>query len=248
MPRLLSDSDGFEGVTGFVPVSGPNARNSGSTTAMDGTEQTFDAYGDVVALQFSLNIKKDRGARRLSGMLTALKSGNAMRLRFFDPDMISPAEAGLAVGAGKRWPDLAQQDWSNGEAWSNGEGWHTSAEVVPVAAATALDGGIVQIEDEHWGHSLGLGDRLGFLPFHFGLYTITEVIVPGTYRMWPRLRKALAYTGDPDEGSFATLFPTIVMRPAMSVMPPARGLAFAEAASVTMVEVPDYYVRDYYED
>lgn len=185
VPRLLSDSDGFQGVTGFVPVSGPNARNSGSSTAMDGTEQTFDAYGDVVALQFTLNVKQGVAARRQSGILTALKSGNAMRLRFFDPDMLTPTEAGISGVAGKGWTDLEDVEWSNGQPWSNGEGWQMSAPTVAVASPAAFDTGIVTLADTDWGHELGLGDRLGFFPLHFGLYTITEVIEPGQYRVWP---------------------------------------------------------------
>lgn len=241
MPRLLSDSDGFAGVTGFSWLSGPNARNSGSTTAMDGSEQTFDAYGDVVALEFTLNVKRDVAARRQAGVLTALRGGNAMRLRFFDPDMMKPYEAGINVSERYDWTNLPTENWSNGMPWSNGAGWALSAPVVPVAASAGFDTGIVRLGSAFWGHQLGLGDIVGFFPFHFGIYTVTEVIDDGEYRIWPRLRKALT------SEDFCTLHPTIVMRPVMNTLPPGRGLAHTDAATVSLVEVTDYYVRDYYE-
>lgn len=241
MTRLLSDSEGFAGITAWRPVSGPNARNSGSTTAMDGSEQSFDAYGDLVALEIALNVKRGQGARRQRGVMTALRTGNAIRLSFFDPDMMGPAESGIDVAASLGWTSLPARDWSNGEPWSNGEGWKTSAPVAPVASAAALDTGEIILADTFWGHALGLGDFLGFFPFHFGLYTVTEVIDDGHYRIWPRLRRALT-TDD-----YATLFPVIAMRPVINTLPPGRGLAVTEPATAVLVEVPDYYVRDYYE-
>ena len=45
----------------------------------------------------------------------------------------------------------------------------------------------------------------------------------------------------------ATLFPVIAMRPNIGTLPPGRGVSVTDEVSVTMVEVPDYYVRDYFE-
>ena len=90
-------------------------------------------------------------------------------------------------------------------------------------------------------HDLQVGDYLGFFPFHFGMYVVTEVIEPGTYRIWPPLRKALT-TDD-----FATLDPTLAMRLESEDAATAdRSLQVAEGASVTMVEVEDYNVREYF--
>lgn len=242
MARLLTIPD-IPGAVAVTPINGPNARNSGSTTAQDGTEQTFDSIGDVVSLRIDLNVKQDAGARRERGLFRGLQiGGNAARLKFFDPDIMLPAEAGVNVPAHYRWDDIAEQTWSNGLGWSNGMGWIVSPPVVPVAAAASYDAGIVTLANQHWGHTLGQGDHFGFFPFHFGIYTVWEVIEPGQYRIWPRLRKALT-TDD-----FATLEPTVVMRAAgRDAVTMKRGLAHTEGHSMTLTEVIDPYVRKLFE-
>lgn len=237
MARLLTWPHGLWGIDSVTPVSGPAARNSGANTAMDGAEQTFEGIGDIVALELGLSAKNGRvGARFERGIITGLHNGaNAMRLQFNDPDIMTPAEAGI-VGA------FEEQDWSNGEPWSNGEGWAPSYPVVPVTAPAAADSGTIRLSGQYWGHSLNLGDYLGFFPFHFGLYMVTEVIAPGQYRIWPRLRKALT-TDD-----FATLHPTLVMRPVAQTRAPARDLVKTSGGSLTLVEVIDPYVRQYFTD
>lgn len=91
--------------------------------------------------------------------------------------------------------------WGNGEPWSNGQNWELTAPNVQLAEAAYFDSTIILLQDDAWGHRLGMGDYLGFFPLHFGLYTITEEFGDGEYRIWPPLRKAL--TSD----DFATLYP-----------------------------------------
>jgi len=242
MPRLISPPCAT--IASVEWLNGPNSRNSGSNTSVDGTEQTFDAYGDVVAVRIDFDPVRDRRARRERGMLLALQGGNALRLTYLDRDMPLPAEAGVDVPASTRWRDLPRLNWSNGLPWSNGKGWKTSAPVVEVAASSTFDTGIVSLANTFWGHSLGMGDHLGFFPFHFGIYTVTEVLDNGRYRVWPRLRKALT-TSD-----YATLHPVVVVRPAGkqdATWRRARHPGLMTDAGITCVEVPDYYVRDYYE-
>lgn len=233
MPRLLPDPQ-FT-ISELEWLTGPNARNSGSTTAMDGSEQTFSSYGDGVAFRVTLRIAQGVLARRQRGYLTALPGGNAFRFKYIDGDIMKPVEAGIVGPYGS-------QAWSNGEPWSNGLGWAPSYPVVPVTASAAFDMGIVKLSDAYWGHRLGMGDHIGFMPFHFGLYTVTEVIDDGEYRIWPRLRKALT-TDD-----FCTLHPTLVVKPMNRESATwTRNPSYQEGASLSLVEVHDYYVRDYYE-
>lgn len=241
MARLISLDDA--GITAFAPISGPMARNSGSNTAQDGSEQVFEGVGDVVALGVEFNHKRGAGAREQRGRMFGAHGGaNAFRLTLFDPDMISPAEAGLDVPDHVGWTGLADLPWGNGHDWSSGCGWALSAPTVPVAAPAAYDGGIVRLGDAFWGHTLPLGSYFGFFPFHFGLYCVTEVLEPGAYRIWPRLRKALT-TDD-----FATLHPVIVVRPRPGVLPPRRGLSVTDQFSAELVEVIDPYVRKQFAD
>ncbi|WP_011580571.1 MULTISPECIES: hypothetical protein [Chelativorans] len=242
MGRLLTWNDGL-GLNALEVVQGPNVRNSGSNTAADGSEQTFEGIGSVWAFRLGLTIKQGRAARAQRGILDALMGGaNAMRFTVIDPDMMTPAEAGMSVPDWLGWNDVPAQPWSNGMPWENGQFWKVSPPVVRVAASAGVDSSVIRLRDEFWGHALGIGDRIGFFPFHFGVYQITEVLEPGTYRVKYRLRKAIA------AGDFCTLRPVIVLRPTSktSAMPPARVPAHTETTSVTLVEVIDPYVRQYF--
>ena len=220
--------------TAVTPISGPNARNSGANTASDGGEQTFDTLGDVVAVRVAFPPRIGAGARRERGAMTALLSGaNALRFDCPDPDRMSVVEAGGSTNGALNWTD--------GNSWSDGTQWQAGYPEVAVAIAAALDDGIVNLADQYWGYNLGYGDVIGFTPFHFGRYMVTEVLDEGEYRIWPRLRKAIT------TATFATLRPVAAMRPAgRDAVSLGRGLSSTEGQGVTLVEVFDYYVRDYY--
>ena len=175
-------------------------------------------------------------ARRYRGWITSLHGGaNATRVPFCDWDGLSKQQRGVSG-------DLAQ-NWSNGEPWSNGQPWRGYAPLVAVSAAASLDDDTISLADTSWGHSLDVGDQIGFCPLHFGVYMVTEVIDDGEYRIWPPLRKALATT------DFATLRPTMAMRLESEDAASAnRGAAFIENASVTLVEALDADVRTYWTD
>lgn len=235
MARLLSFPVSTV-VMAATPVNGPNARNSGSNTASDGSEQAFDHIGDVVALQLDFVVRRKAAARRERGWMTAfLGGGNATRFTFCDHDRMTRVESGLASA-----DDIS---WSNAKPWSNGLDWAAGYPQVSVISSAALDDGIVELDTAFWGDELGLGDYIGFMPFHFGMYTITEVISAGKYRIWPRLRKAITTT------DFATLTPTLAMRPTgREAISMKRGLVATEGQSITLVEVFDYDARDYFGD
>lgn len=242
MRRLISPPSGL-GVTSIEPLSGPRAVNSGITQSIGNFTQTFGSPFGLWRFRFSFHAMRGAEFRRYRGWITALHGGaNATRWRFFDPDMMSPKEAGLNLPSCAWWTDTGlDQNWSNGQPWSNGKGWGISPPQVRVAAPAVLGDTVVSLAAEFWGHSLGSGDDIGFFPFHLGMYEVTEVIEPGTYRIWPPLRKAIT----PDD--LATLDPTLAMRlESEDAANVGRGLVVAEGLTVTMVEVFDYDVRDYF--
>lgn len=250
MARLLTWLDGL-GIAKLEVIDNDSARNSGSNTAQDGSEQFYEGIGAVWRFRMDLTSKQGVRARKERGVLGALMSGaNAMRIKLIDPDVMLPSEAGVAVGSWVGWGNIPPQSWSNGHPWSSGLGWRVSPPTVRVAASAAVDAGIVQLQDEHWGHHLGLGDRFGFFPFHFGMYQVTEVIEPGIYRVKHRLRKALTYSPDPLLVDYATLCPVVVVRPvapAGATRAP-RGAFMTEGGYMELSEVIDPYARRHFAD
>lgn len=220
------------------PLSGPRTVNSGVTTSVGNFVQTTGSPFGLWRWRFSFPPIRGQLFRRYRGWVTALHGGaNATRVSFCDWDGLTARQSGINAD---RFGDVP---WGNGQPWSNGENWQVTPPVVPVVSAAAKDDTIVSLGSAFWGHSLDIGDLLGFYPFNFGLYMVTEVIEPGTYRVWPPLRKEIT----PDD--FATLRPTLAMRlESEDAANAPRGAAFADGLSVTLVEVLDYDVRDYFAD
>lgn len=244
MARLLTWNDGL-GLTALEIVNGPNVRSSGANSAQDGSEQVFEGIGDVWTFRLGLPPTQGRKARRARGMIDALAGGaNGIRFTVVDQEMMSPHEAGISVPEAVNWHGLAGQAWSNGLPWSNGLSWTTTAPTVRVAADAAANDGVIHLEDEHWGPALGIGDQIGFFPFHFGMYRVTEVLEPGVYRVKYRLRKAL------QAGDYATLYPVIVLRPTSkdTANAPGQVPAYTDTGSLMLTEVIDPYVRQYFGD
>jgi hypothetical protein len=68
---------------------------------------------------------------------------------------------------------------------------------------------------------------------------ITEVLSDGEYRIYPPLRKEVL------QGEFCTLNPVIAMRPrGVGSISMPRGVVTIESASIQMVEVLDYDLRE----
>ena len=236
--RLLTFPLGI-GCTSIEPLSGPRTVTSG-IESVDGFVQSVASPNDFWRFRFSLPPLRGEAFRKYRGWVTAMHGGaNASRWSFFDPDRFSLAEGGALYSENQI---ISGVSWSNGQPWSNGQNWKASHQKVPVAAALALSATEVVLADEFWGYGLDVGDYIGFFPFHFGLYMITEVkSQPGRYRIWPPLRKAVS------SDSFATLDPVLVMRlEGDAAAPVARSLAVADSLTITMVEVRDYDVRDYF--
>jgi hypothetical protein len=235
MARLLQWPDGVL-LTKMQPLSGPRTVGATSNESITGYIQTVASAFGLWKWQFTIPLVRDRSLRRLRGLITALHGGaNAVRFTFEDPDR-SSQESGLAAS-----PD--RQFWSNGKPWSNGQQWRVAPPNVAVAAAAAAGDSIVTLADEHWMSDLDVGDWLGFFPFHFGLYVVTEVVASGQFRVWPPLAQPI------DTGSFATLRPVMVLRlQGEDGAIWSRDPEGASDASLTLVQVEDADVRDYFAD
>lgn len=238
MARLLNWPTGL-GIRAWQPLSGPRAVGAGSSTSIGAFTQTVASVFGGWAYAFTFPVCKDQAARRLRGWVTGLHGGaNATRVPFYDADGLTFAEAGVSYS-----DSLIRfgNSWANGESWANGAGWAASLPVVAVSLAADKGATVISLADAFWGHALGDGDFLGFSPLHFGKYTVTEVIAPGVYRIWPPLRKAIT------PSDRATLNPVLAMRmTGEDAANLSRGLAHMDETTVTLFEVFDDDVRDYF--
>jgi len=243
MARLLSVPNGL-GIVSMEPLSGPRAVGAGGSQSIGGFMQTTAAAFGLWRWQFGIHSMHESEFRRYRGWITALHGGaNATRWDFFDPDLMRPSETGFEVPEFIRWDNIAARNWLNGQPWGNGEPWKPTPPLVPLAAESDRGDTIVRLGAKFWGTALDIGDYIGFAPFHLGLYTVTEVISPGTYRIWPPLRKTI--TAD----DFASLRPVLAMRlESEDAASAGRGLVTADSATVTLVECLDYDVREYWID
>lgn len=223
------------------PLSGPRAVNAGVTTSVGYFVQTTASPFGLWRWRFQFPPIRGQLFRRYRGWVTALHGGaNATRVPFCDWDGLSFDQTGVDASRDE-W--RRGRTWGNGMPWSNGANWKSTPPNVPVAAPAEKDATIISLGSACWGHGLDYGDLLGFFPLHLGLYMVTEVIDPGTYRIWPPVRRAIG------ADDFATLRPTLAMRlESEDAANAPRGAAFAEGLSVTLVEVLDYDVRDYFAD
>ncbi len=240
MARLISMP------VGLVPcamtmLSGPETVGASSGTSIgDFTQSVASPFGGW-AFEFTFPVSKDRAFRHYRGWAAALHGGaNATRVAFADPDMMSLLESGVAATPAQVRDGVA---WSNGKGFSNGKGWKPSAPKVRLAASAAKDSTIVKLANSHWGRKAGWGTYLGFFPFYLGMHVITEDRGGGEYRVWPPLRKALT------TNHYASLDPVLAMRPlnkgAVSL---SRALAFAPEKTVSLIEVRDDDVREFFAD
>ncbi|MBN9069159.1 MAG: hypothetical protein J0H60_22625 [Rhizobiales bacterium] len=238
MARLLDWPRGL-GVSDFQWLSGPRAINATTTETVQGVTQTVASPFGAWSFQVTFPPLWGARSRRHRGWIGALQGGaNATRFPFIDGDRMLPAEAGVNI---PRNDQESLASWENGRRWSNGRLWKGQYPLVPVTAAADLGGSQISLADAFWGRRLDIGDFVGFLPFHFGLYQITEVIVPGTYRIWPTLRAAL--TTD----SFATLKPVMAVRlMGEGAAQVQRDVQAAQNMTASFIEIMDYDVRDYF--
>ena len=238
MARLLNWPLGI-GILDRKPTSGPRSINATATNSISDFTQSVASPFGLHSYDLVLPACKGVKARRLSGWLTTLHNGaNASRVPWYDRDRLSLEEAGVLYSDQEKSHGVP---WSNGAPWANGKNWNTSRPFVPVVKASAMNSTYVILADSFWGHRLGYGDLIGFMPFHFGLYRITDVLGGGAYQIWPPLRKAIATT------DYATLSPVLVMRLAgSSGVNTARPHEVMSETTISMIEVKDADVREYF--
>jgi hypothetical protein len=129
------------------------------------------------------------------------------------------------------------------EVEDRGVNWRASLPWVTLASPLAIGDVNIILNDQFWGHNLGVGDYIGFGPVYFGLHVITQEYGGGHYKVWPPIRKALT-TDD-----WATLNPVMAMRlESEDAGSTPRGNVWAEGLTLTLVEVEDRDVRQYFAD
>lgn len=239
MGRLLHWPRGL-GITSMQVLSGPRTVGGASTQSLGGFQQSVSSPFGLWRLGLTFGNMKGKWARTHRGFIASLHGGaNAVRVPIIDMDMMKPDEVGVN-GV------YADQPWSNGQRWSNSNSstgvlWGRSYPKSLVAGTFAKGAIQIALSNQYWGGSLSVGDYIGFEPFHFGLYVITEVLGSGNYRSWPPLRKDVSNT------SYATLKPTIVMRlESEGAANINRDLNAASSLSATFVEVLDEDVRRHF--
>lgn len=235
MGRLLNWPRNI-GLTKMQPLSGPRSVGATSNESINGYVQTVASAFGLWKWQFTVQFSRGKGLRALRGLLTSLHGGaNAVRFTFADPDR-DLTDSGLSSNTDR-------VTWGNGLPWANGCWWSVSPPLVSVAASAAIATDTVTLADEKWVPDLDVGDWIGFVPFHFGLYVITEVISETSFRIWPPLDKALTTS------SYATLRPVMVMRlQGEDGAVWSRDPNGASDTMLTFIQVQDTDARDYFTD
>lgn len=240
MARLLSWPVGLR-ANFREPLSGPRTIGAGETESIRGWVQTSAAPFGLWRWRFQFPPLRGQAFTRYEGWITGLHGGaNATRVPFCPWDNLSFAERGI-VTTHAQWK--AGQPWDNGLAWSNGKNWQSASPVVPVAQPAAVGDTEIYLGSAFWGNKLGIGNRIGFFPSHYGMYIVTKRFAPGHYRIWPPLDVALTTS------SRATLKPTMAMRlESEDAANAPRGPVFADGLSVTLLQVKDADVRTWFTD
>lgn len=240
MARLVSWPVGLR-ANAREPLSGPRTIGAAQTQSVGGYVQTVASPFGLWRWRFSFPPIRGQAYRRYRGWITSLHGGaNATRVPWCDWDQMTFAQRGI-VATSAEW--RAGQPWSNGLPWANGQNWGSGNPIVAIAGAAAKDTTEIRLASTFWGHNLDIGDVLGFAPNYFGWHMVTQRIEAGRYRIWPPLDKAIT-TSD-----FATLNPVMAARlESEDAANAPRGAAFADGLSITLVQVKDYDVRDYFED
>lgn len=224
------------------PLSGPRTIGAASTQTIGGFSQTVANPFGLWRWRFGFaSNMRGQIARRFRGWIMGFHGGaNASRVTMCDWDGLSREQMGVQSSRAV-WK--AGQNWSNGKPWSNGQRNQSSPPMVSVAATSEERATSISLANEHWGRALGIGDMVGFMPFHFGGYMVTQVLGDGVYRIWPPLRKRITTS------TYANLRPVLAMRmEGEEAASFSRDASFLQNPTIILVEVLDSDVRDYFAD
>lgn len=237
MARLLDWPNGLR-TTMITPLTGPTSLTGNGGQSLDGFDQSVTS--PYFSWEFKIDLEPVKGAkaRAVREWFTALHNGaNATTFKVIDPDRAKPYEVGYD---GVEWN--AQIPWANGEPWSNSNFWIGAYPLAGINVAAAKGATIIELKDEFWGHNLSGGDWIGFTPLHLGLYTITEDLFDGKYRIYPPLRKAITVDDS------CTMQPSLALRLKPQSTSFSRSPDFAHGVSMTAIEVHDEHVRSDFND
>lgn len=224
-------------ITSFEALNGPAVISSGSTTSQSGFNQSFAdpnfAWKFNLSFQ-SMNFKLARSHR--AWVMSQHGGANATRYTLIDGDLPSPEELGLD-------PATLSPQWGNDVQWDGNATWGAVYPLVKMDKAYSKGETVIELPNNLWGRKLDVGTYIGFNPDYFGFHMITEVLANGQYRIFPPLRKGV--TTD----NYATLNPTIAMKMEnANSADVSRNALFVDGASITLIEVLDEYVREFYTD
>ncbi|MCF3934352.1 hypothetical protein L1787_13135 [Acuticoccus sp. M5D2P5] len=226
--RLLPWPEGV-GVSYIEPMSGPAVRGSGQNTFLTGDEQTFSTPGDRVSFRLEFPPMQGETARRFRAWKMGLANGaNWTRFRVPDGDRAQWSEIGISGQTAL---------WNYQQTWSDGNPWEPHIGIVGVGGARAAGSNTVRLQNNNWANAIAVGWMLGFVPFHFGCYWVTEVLEDREFRIWPNLRSTLP------ANAAATLQPVLAMAAVPNSASGGRGINSTEGESVALREVINPYVQ-----
>lgn len=208
-------------------LSGPRTIGAATTTSVNGFNQNSQSPFGTWVIQLDLPPLNDVAFRKYRGWVAAMHGG-ANFTRFTIADFFG-ALSKNPDGTPRDRSALFQDGFGFGE---KNQSFQYPTAIVPVAVNASKGDNIIQIAETEWQPLLCEGDYIGFTPFHFGMYLITEVLGGGIYRVTFPLRE------DITTDSHATLWPTLAMRlQAEDSAPVQREAVIASGISVTMIEV-----------
>lgn len=239
--RLLRWPAGVHWTT-FTPVGGPNV--IGSTESVTGDVQTVESPNGLVAFSLEYPAMVGAKARAFRGLVTALHAGaNAVRMTVRDPDAKLRHFDPSATAETVKFADGKVLIGSDGMSY----GFRVGVPLAEMTQAAAIDAEEIRFDRTPYGTEDLVGLRFGFVGA-FGVYEVKEWRATwadadiAVARIWPPLRRAIT------TASRMTLCPQVAVRlSGRDGGQWSRGPARVEAGSLSLIEVPDEIVRDYWE-
>ena len=219
-------------------LAGPRTVGASQTTSTVGFNQTTQSPFGSWVIQLDFPRLQEKAYRAYRGWVAGMQGGaNATRFTMVD------FHGAITLNPdGTERPRLIGFDEGFGFEERN-HPFQFPATLVRVASPSAQGDTIIHLEQEEWEPQLQVGDYIGFVPFHFGKYLITQDMGEGRYRVTLPLRTSI------DENTYATLFPTLAMRlTSEDAAPVGRTTAQSDALSVTLTEVFHDDVLEFFND
>ena len=238
MSRIVNLPRGLP-IRRYEPLSGPRAIGGGSTESLEGYVQTSASLFGLWRFRFTIGPIRGDVFRAYRGFVTAMHGGaNATLIRIIDYDKMSYAAMGANVSESAIKNGVR---WAGDIYWKHKKTWELGSPYLENPTPASRGDTTVFLPSQWWGSRLNVGDWFGYAPDHLGLYVVTQIHDDGSYRIWPPLRR------DVIADDLATLDPVMAMRLEGSESANlGRDISFSDELTLTMVEVEDADVRDYF--